>query len=80
MSVDSRRQIPAYNRREEKGAMSTMVERARVMRNPLACRVKIADMAHNADIVRIPHPTDEDRARCEKYLRQRALLRESLEC
>ena len=39
----------------------------RVSCNPLARKVKLADMKHNSDISRFKHPTEEDYARCKKY-------------
>lgn len=39
----------------------------RVMDNPLALKVKIADMSDNADISRISNPTDKDRERTRIY-------------
>jgi GTP diphosphokinase / guanosine-3',5'-bis(diphosphate) 3'-diphosphatase len=39
----------------------------RVMDNRLALKVKIADMSDNADISRIPNPTDKDRERTGIY-------------
>lgn len=39
----------------------------RVMNNPIALRVKIADMTDNANISRIPNPTDRDRERIRIY-------------
>jgi GTP diphosphokinase / guanosine-3',5'-bis(diphosphate) 3'-diphosphatase len=39
----------------------------RVMDNRLALKVKIADMSDNADISRIPNPTDKDRERTKIY-------------
>lgn len=39
----------------------------RVASNPIARRVKIADMTHNSDITRIQHPTPYQVARVEKY-------------
>jgi (p)ppGpp synthase/HD superfamily hydrolase len=47
----------------------------RVAKNPLAARVKIADLADNMDLTRIPNPGHRDRLRVEKYERARALLR-----
>lgn len=36
--------------------------------NPLAVRVKLADLAHNMDIRRLPNPVDQrDLQRIEKY-------------
>jgi guanosine-3',5'-bis(diphosphate) 3'-pyrophosphohydrolase len=42
---------------------------ARVKANPVALRVKIADMTDNMDLGRIPNPTEKDRQRLEKYQR-----------
>lgn len=41
----------------------------RVALNPLASKVKVADMRDNMDLSRIPNPTDKDRARVAKYAR-----------
>ncbi|MBE6122275.1 MAG: TIGR02452 family protein [Erysipelotrichaceae bacterium] len=38
-----------------------------VMNNPIARAVKIQDVRHNSDISRIPHPTEHDLKRLEKY-------------
>lgn len=45
--------------------------------NPIARAVKIADLLHNLDTGRLPHPADHDRLRCDKYRRALALLQES---
>ena len=37
--------------------------------DPIAREVKLADLRDNADLSRIADPTEEDRARIEKYLR-----------
>lgn len=42
--------------------------------NELARVVKLADMAHNSDLSRLPNPTAEDYARCEKYAKWTAYL------
>lgn len=39
----------------------------RVQANPLAVRVKIADLTDNLDMSRIPQPTPKDWQRCQKY-------------
>ncbi|MFN5854677.1 MAG: GTP pyrophosphokinase [Pseudanabaenaceae cyanobacterium] len=39
----------------------------RVMSNPLAMTVKIADVSHNMDITRIANPTDADYQRLARY-------------
>ncbi|MCC6536577.1 MAG: HD domain-containing protein [Bryobacterales bacterium] len=47
----------------------------RAGRNPVARRVKLADLDDNSDASRLPSPlTDKDRARLEKYARARAVL------
>lgn len=40
----------------------------RVIRNPIAKKVKLADMKHNSDITRIKNPSQKDYDRCQKYL------------
>ena len=44
--------------------------------DPLAREVKIADLTHNSDITRIPHPTAEDFQRLEKYKHALSILTE----
>lgn len=51
----------------------------RVKQNPIALRVKIADMEHNSDISRIKNPTEKDLKRLEKYKIRLMELRENLE-
>lgn len=51
----------------------------RVMCNPLALKVKIADMTHNLDISRIANPTKADLARIEKYKEVIKRLRAALD-
>lgn len=46
--------------------------------DPIARVVKLADLADNRDLSRIPNPTEKDRARLEKYARATAYL-ESLD-
>ena len=41
----------------------------RLAGNPVARRVKLADLAHNMDITRIPNPKHRDFERLEKYHR-----------
>ena len=38
-----------------------------VKSNPLACRVKLADLKHNSDLSRLTSITEKDRARLKKY-------------
>jgi len=40
---------------------------SRVLQNKIACRVKIADLADNMDLMRIPNPTAKDKERLKKY-------------
>ena len=40
---------------------------AAIKSNPLARRVKIADLRHNSDLTRIDNPSPKDFARVEKY-------------
>lgn len=46
----------------------------RLAPNPIARAVKLADLADNLDLTRIPNPSEEDRRRCEKYAAARQLL------
>lgn len=48
----------------------------RLKNNPIACAVKLADLADNMDISRIPNPTEKDLARLEKYKKARSILLE----
>ncbi|MBQ5659061.1 MAG: GTP pyrophosphokinase [Peptococcaceae bacterium] len=41
---------------------------ARIKENPLARKVKIADLKHNLDLTRLPEVTEKDIERCRKYL------------
>ena len=46
----------------------------RVAANPIGREVKLADLSDNMDISRIPHPTNRDWSRLEKYRRAWRLL------
>src|SRR6476469_64416 len=50
----------------------------RVIANPIALRVKIADVTHNLDIRRIAHPTEADFQRIAKYKKVVSQLRAAL--
>jgi (p)ppGpp synthase/HD superfamily hydrolase len=50
----------------------------RVINNPIALKVKIADMTHNMDLTRIPNPTVKDQARIEKYSKVLQKLKQKL--
>ena len=47
---------------------------ARVARNPLAAKVKRADLLHNSDLSRLDEVTDRDRDRVKKYEKALAIL------
>lgn len=49
-----------------------------VKQNKLALTVKIADMTHNSDLSRIPHPTAKDYVRVNKYRRLSQELKAAL--
>ena len=51
---------------------------ARVMANPRALKVKIADMRDNMDLARIAAPTETDRARLAKYRQTLPILEAAL--
>lgn len=44
--------------------------------NPIAVKVKIADLTHNSDLTRLPTVTQEDLDRREKYLKAMKILEE----
>lgn len=47
----------------------------KIKENPLATKVKLADLAHNMDLTRLDHePTEEDLQRREKYLEAERIL------
>lgn len=50
----------------------------RVAKNPLAIKVKLADLTHNSDLTRIPAPTARDFARVEKYKKEMQFLKNCL--
>ncbi len=49
---------------------------ATVARNPLARKVKVADLRHNSDRSRLDEPTDRDLARLERYAEALRMLGE----
>ncbi len=46
----------------------------RVKKNPIATKVKLADLKHNSDLSRIKNPTEKDYKRVEKYHKYIELL------
>jgi len=63
--------VDALTRRADED-YETFVRRAAV--NPIARRVKLADLQDNSDLSRIAHPTDRDYERLERYRRAIALI------
>ena len=51
---------------------------ARVMTNPLAVKIKLYDIEDNLDVSRLDSLTDDDVARCKKYLHARDRLKAEL--
>lgn len=47
---------------------------ARIAENPLAVTVKLADLAHNSDLGRLPEVSEKDLQRVERYKRETELL------
>lgn len=52
---------------------------ARIKKNPIARKVKLADLTHNMDTSRIPVLREKDLKRLEKYKRAYVLLLDDLE-
>ena len=50
----------------------------RICQNPLAVKVKYADLQDNMDLSRIPNPTEKDFIRLEKYKIAKARIEEAL--
>ena len=50
----------------------------RVSKNPMAIRVKLADLAHNMDLSRIPNPSEKDMRRVDRYKMTEKWLRDKL--
>lgn len=47
--------------------------------NPLAVRVKLADLSHNSDLTRLDNVSERDRERIKKYEQARRILLEDIE-
>lgn len=47
----------------------------KIRENPMACRVKLADLTHNMDLGRIPNPGPRDLERMEKYRKSQGYLK-----
>lgn len=63
--------IEALTKREGEDRISAA---HRAAQNQIACAVKLADIADNMDLSRIPHPTKKDYARICEYEQVRAIL------
>ena len=50
----------------------------RVAQNPIAVKVKLADLRHNSDLSRIPEPGEKDYARAERYKKEMAFLQSKI--
>lgn len=51
----------------------------RILRNKIACYVKLADLSDNMDLTRIANPTKKDYKRIEKYRKAADRILETLE-
>lgn len=78
-----REKIPLTNNESEALKLLTHDEKipyfdyvTAIKSNPLARRVKIADLKHNSDLSRIKNPSPKDFARVEKYSAALKLLNE----
>lgn len=60
--------------KNEEGERDYQLAIERAADNPIARKVKIADLTDNMDLNRIAHPTEKDRARLEKYRLAKAYL------
>ena len=49
----------------------------RIKTNPIATKVKLADLRHNSDLSRLDNVTEKDLARIEKYKKARMILEET---
>lgn len=65
--------IDALSRRESERYMDYV---DRLKKNPLAKKVKLADLAHNSDQTRIPNPTEKVRNMWKRYERAKERLLE----
>jgi (p)ppGpp synthase/HD superfamily hydrolase len=50
----------------------------KIRKNPIARRVKLADLEHNSDLGRLDNPTEKTRERREKYLKAIEILKREL--
>lgn len=52
----------------------------RTVKNPIACAVKLVDIADNMDLTRIPQPSEKDLLRLEEYKHVQQILLSGTEC
>ncbi len=50
-----------------------------ISKNPLAAKVKMADLKHNMDLSRLPDPEEKDKKRAEKYKEAYRVLLQAVE-
>ncbi|MBP3306873.1 MAG: GTP pyrophosphokinase [Anaerotignum sp.] len=74
-SEEIRNTLVCLTHREGEGYMEYI---ERICQNPLAVRVKYADLQDNMDLSRIPNPTEKDYARLEKYQKAKARIEEAM--
>ncbi len=68
--------VDAVTRRnDEKGQNGRAVYLKRVKANSLARKVKLADLQHNSDLTRIPHPAEKDFGRVKEYAKEIEFLK-----
>jgi (p)ppGpp synthase/HD superfamily hydrolase len=70
----SREIIDAVQALTKEDGESRLDAARRAVANPIARQVKLADVADNMDLERIPNPTARDYKRLEEYKQVRALL------
>lgn len=66
--------IDAVRALTKKKGESRIEAARRAVENPIARQVKLADVADNMDMTRIPNPTQKDFDRIEQYKKVRRLL------
>lgn len=64
--------------KDDEGYRNYQAAIERVTRDPIAIKVKIADLTDNLDISRIEKPTEKDLERLEKYRHAKAFLENHL--
>lgn len=65
--------VQVLTRREGESYMAYI---RRVKTDPIAVKVKMADLSHNSDLTRLPKVTETDLARMKKYKKAMRILQE----